>query len=100
VTSRRRNEWKITKVSNSARKNIEALDSNSQKALIKNLDELQNNPFQKDVKKVEGKKNIYRGRKGNMRYYFRINSEAKSIEILMVNFRGQIKRKSIQKMKY
>jgi len=98
VTSRR-NEWKITKVSNSARKNIEVLDSNSQKALIKNLDALQNNPFQKNVKKVEGKKNIYRGRMGGVRYYFRIISETKSIEILMVESRGQIKRKAIQRLR-
>ncbi len=95
----RRNEWKITKVSNSAKKNIEALDSKSQKALIKNLVALQNNPFQKDIKKVEGKKNIYRGRIGGVRYYFRIISETKSIEILMVNFRGQIKRKSVQRLR-
>jgi len=98
VTSRR-NEWKITKVSNSARKKIEVLDSNSQKALIKNLDALQNNPFQKNIKKVEGKKNIYRGRMGGVRYYFRIISETKSIEILMVESRGQIKRKAIQRLR-
>lgn len=95
----RRNEWKITKVSNSAKKNIEALDSKSQKALIRNLVALQNNPFPKDIKKVEGKKNIYRGRIGGVRYYFRIISETKSIEILMVNFRGQIKRKSVQRLR-
>ena len=95
----RRNEWKITKVSNSARKKIEVLDSNSQKALIKNLDALQNNPFQKNIKKVEGKKNIYRGRMGGVRYYFRIISETKSIEILMVESRGQIKRRAIQRLR-
>jgi mRNA-degrading endonuclease RelE of RelBE toxin-antitoxin system len=95
----KRSEWKITKISNSARKNIEALDSNSQKALIKNLDALQNNPYQKNIKKVEGKKNIYKGRAGDIRYYFRIYSVEKSIEILMVDFRGQIKRRSIQRLK-
>lgn len=94
-----KSEWKITKVSNNARKNIEALDSNSQKALIKNLAALQNSPFQKNIKKVEGKKNIYRGRLGDIRYYFRISSEEKSIEILMVNYRGQVKKKSIQRLK-
>lgn len=95
----KRSEWKITKISNSAKKNIDALDSNSRKALIKNLDALQNNPYQKNIKKVEGKKNIYRGRMGDVRYYFRMISVTKSIEILMVDFRGQIKRKSIQRLK-
>ena len=99
MTSIRRNKWKITKVSNSTTKNIESLDSASQKALIKSLDALQNNPFQKDIKKIKGKKNVYRGRMGKVRYYFRIISKEKSIEILMVNFRGQMKRKSIQRMK-
>lgn len=94
-----KSEWKITKVSNSARKNIEALDSNSQKALIRNLVALQNNPVQLSIKKVEGKKNIYRGRLGDIRYYFRISSETKSIEILMVDSRGRIKKKSIQRLK-
>ena len=41
----KKSEWKITKISNSAWKNIEALDSNSQKVLIKNLDALQNDPL-------------------------------------------------------
>lgn len=95
----RKNEWKITKISNSARKNIEALDSNSQKTLLNHFEKLQDNPFNKDIQKVEGKKYIYRGRMGDIRYYFRIISETKSIEILMVNFRGQIKKKSIQRMK-
>jgi mRNA-degrading endonuclease RelE of RelBE toxin-antitoxin system len=95
----RKSEWKINKISNSARKNIESLDSNSQMVLVGQFDKIQDNPFRKDIKKVEGKKNIYRGRMGGVRYYFRINSETKSIEILMVNFRGQIKRKSIQRMK-
>lgn len=99
MTSRRRNKWKINKVSISAKKNIKALDSASQKALIKSLDALQNNPFQKNIKKVEGKKNVYRGRLGKIRYYSRIVSEAKSIEILTVDFRGQIKRKSIQRLR-
>ena len=95
----KKSEWKITKISNSARKNIEALDSNSQKSLIKKLDALQNNPFQQDIKKVEGKKNIYRGRMGDIRFYFRMIWETKSIEILMADSRGQIKKKSIQRLK-
>jgi len=95
----RKSEWKIAKISNSARKSIEALDSNSQKVLLNHFEKLQDNPFNKDIQKVEGKKYIYRGRMGNIRYYFRIISETKSIEILIVDSRGQIKRKSIQRLK-
>ena len=95
----RKSKWKITKISKSARKNIEALDSNFQKILIDRFDKLQENPFQKYIKKVEGKKKIYRGRLRGVRYYFRIIPESKSIEILMVDSRGQMKKKSIQRMK-
>ena len=95
----RKSEWKITKISNSARRHINTLDSSSQMALIGQFDRLQENPFRINIKKVEGKKNIYRGRLGDIRYYFRISSEIKSIEILMVDSRGQIKRKSIQRLK-
>lgn len=94
----RKSEWKINKISNSARKNIESLDSNSQKALIKKLDELQNNPFHKDIKKVEGKKNIYRGRIGEIRYYYRLLHESREIEVLLVQLRGRIKKKTIQRL--
>ncbi|MFH2043250.1 MAG: hypothetical protein ABIJ35_12095 [Acidobacteriota bacterium] len=95
----KKSEWKITKIANSARKNIDTLDIEKQKILLTHFYSLQNNPFHKNIKKVEGKKNIYRGRMGDVRYYFRIISETKSIEILMVNFRGQIKKKIIQRLK-
>jgi mRNA-degrading endonuclease RelE of RelBE toxin-antitoxin system len=94
----KKGEWKITKISNSARKNIEALESNLQKALIKDFDALQNNPFQKKIKKVEGKKNIYRGRIGEIRYYYRLLNESKEIEILLVQSRGRIKKRTIQRL--
>ena len=94
----RKSRWKITKISNSAKKNINALDPDSQKILINHFEKLQNNPFHKNVKKVEGKKRIYRGRMGGVRYYFRVIQKNNSIEILMVNFRGQIKQKSIQRI--
>jgi mRNA-degrading endonuclease RelE of RelBE toxin-antitoxin system len=94
----KRNEWKINKISNSARKNIEALESETQTALVKHLDILQKNPFQGDIKKVEGKKNIYRGRIGNIRYYFRLLLESRKIEILFVKTRSRIKKKTIQRL--
>ena len=94
----RRSEWKISKISHSAEKNIKALEPNAQRSLINHFERLQDNPFHKGIKKVEGKKNIFRGRIGNVRYYFRIIPETKSIEILMVDSRGQIKRKTIQRL--
>jgi mRNA-degrading endonuclease RelE of RelBE toxin-antitoxin system len=95
----KRNEWKITKISNSARKAVDSLESNAQKALITHLELLQTKPYQSGIEKIEGKKNIYRSRAGDIRCYFRMIAETKAIEILMVDFRGKIKRKSIQRLK-
>ena len=50
------------------------------------------------LKKAQGKKNIYRGRIGDYRYYFRIFPESKSIEIVVFDHRSNIKKKTIQKL--
>jgi len=50
----------ISKISNSARKNIETLDIKVQEKIISRLEHLQENPFGGEVRKVQGKKNIFR----------------------------------------
>ena len=50
------------------------------------------------LKKAQGKKNIYRGRIGDYRYYFRIFPESKSLEIVVFDHRSNIKKKTIQKL--
>ena len=91
-------KWRITKIANSARKSILDLEQKSQKEVLHHLEVLELNPYVCDIKKIAGKKNIYRGRIGNYRYYFRLESSSKSIEILLFETRGSIKQKNIQRM--
>jgi len=63
------------------------------------LEALQANPFEQDIRKIEGKKDIFRGRIGDFRYYFRLIRKSKSIEILLFEKRGSIKKKTIQRIK-
>ena len=91
-------KWRIAKIANSARKNILDLELGSQKAVLHQWEVLELNPYGCDIKKIAGKKNIYRGRIGNYRYYFRLVSSSKSIEILLFEIRGSIKQKNIQRM--
>lgn len=89
----------IRKISNSARKNIEDLDYEDQQKIIARLESLQENPFKGEVKKVKGKENIYREKIDNNRLYFRIIPESKTIDILLYDYRGRIKKKTIQRLK-
>jgi mRNA-degrading endonuclease RelE of RelBE toxin-antitoxin system len=74
------------------------LNPDMQTEVIKKLETLTANPFRQGTKKIEGKQNIYRGRIGDFRYYFRLINESKSIEVLMFDIRGNIKHKKIHKL--
>lgn len=91
-------KWRITKIANNARKNILALEEEEQTDVLSQLELLEINPYGIDIKKISGKKNIYRGRIGSYRYYFRLVSSSNSIEILLFEARGSIKKKNIQRM--
>jgi mRNA-degrading endonuclease RelE of RelBE toxin-antitoxin system len=89
-------KWSITKIARTAAGKIESLDLKFQEKVLLRLDELQANPYQGDIKKIQGKFNIYRIRIGEYRLYFRMIPESRSIEILLFESRGAIKRKTIQ----
>ena len=97
--SSKRRKWIIEKIANKARRNIDALPLEFQEEVIKRFDRLEKNPFENDIKKISGKKNYYRGSLGEYRYYFRTFPESKTIEILLFEHRGSVKKKSIQKLK-
>ncbi|TFG54501.1 MAG: hypothetical protein E4H35_07335 [Candidatus Aminicenantes bacterium] len=90
--------WRISKIANDARKTIESLDLEKQERILIKLESLQADPFLGDVKKVKGKKNIFRLRVEDSRIYFRLNISIRSIEILLFDHRGQIKDKSIERL--
>jgi hypothetical protein len=54
-----RKRWTITKIASSAYHNILSLDIKYQELVEKKLDILQDNPYEGDIKKIQGKKNIY-----------------------------------------
>jgi mRNA-degrading endonuclease RelE of RelBE toxin-antitoxin system len=95
----KKERWVISKISNSARKNIENLDIEVQEKIISRLEHLQENPLGGEVRKVQGKKNIFREKVDDYRLYFRISPESKTIEIVLFDSRGKIKRKTIQRIK-
>ena len=97
--SSKRRKWIIEKIANKARRNIDALTLEFQEEVIKRFDRLEKNPFQDDIKKISGKKNYYRGRIGEYRYYFRTLPESKTIEILLFEHRSSLKKKTIQRLK-
>ncbi|UCC41848.1 MAG: hypothetical protein JSV96_14230 [Candidatus Aminicenantes bacterium] len=65
---------------------------------MKRFESLQDNPFKGDIKKAHGKKNIYRARIGDYRFYFRTFPESKSIEIVVFDRRTHIKKKTIHRI--
>lgn len=98
MTSQRK-RWVISKIANSARKSIEALDINTEEKILTRLECLQLNLFSGDVRKVQGKKNIYREKTKNYRFYFKAIPKLRSIEILLFEYRGKIKKKTVQRLK-
>ena len=94
----KKERWVISKISNSARKNIETLDIKVQEKIISRLEHLQENPFGGEVRKVQGKKNIFREKVDDYRLYFRIIPKSRTIEIVLFDYRGKIKKKTIQRL--
>jgi mRNA-degrading endonuclease RelE of RelBE toxin-antitoxin system len=91
-------KWTITRIARTAAAKIESLDPELQEQVLLRLDELQANPYQGDVKKIQGKFNIYRLRIGEYRLYFRLIPESRTIETLLFESRGAIKKKTIQRL--
>jgi hypothetical protein len=47
-------KWTVTKIAGTAAGNIESLDLKLQEKVLLRLDKLQANPYQGDVKKIQG----------------------------------------------
>lgn len=65
--------------------------------VIRRLECLEKDPFD-TVVKAEGKENIYRGRIGDYRFYFRAHFTLRLIEIVLFEHKSNIKRKTIEKI--
>jgi mRNA-degrading endonuclease RelE of RelBE toxin-antitoxin system len=92
-----REKWKIDKIANKARRNINALSPELHEKVIRRFECLEKDPFD-NVVKAEGKENIFRGRIGDYRFYFRVYFTSRLIEIALFDHRSNIKRKTIEKI--
>ena len=90
--------WRISKIANVARRAIESLDLDLQERILAELENLLANPFSGDIKRIKGKEDIFRLRLGNFRVYYRIIMSTHSIEILLFDQRGAIKKKNLQRL--
>ena len=90
--------WRISRIANEARKAIGSLNLETQEQVLIKLESLQANPFAGDIKKIKGKKDIYRLRVQSHRIYFRLNMSPRTIEILLIEKRSQIKDQSIERL--
>lgn len=90
--------WRITKIANNARRAIETLGPDPLESVLAALESLQIDPFAGDVKKIKGKMDLYRKRVESFRIYFRLDVLDRSIEILLIDKRGQIKDRSIDRL--
>jgi mRNA-degrading endonuclease RelE of RelBE toxin-antitoxin system len=66
--------------------------------VLRELEALHADPFAGDVKRIKGKRDIFRLRIGRFRAYFRAAFPERSIEILLFDDRGAIKNKDIQRL--
>ncbi|MBM3296247.1 MAG: hypothetical protein FJY83_01470 [Candidatus Aminicenantes bacterium] len=93
-------KWSIPRIAASARKNIEALEDSRLETILNRLEALRLNPYLgHDIKKVQGKEDIYRIRFGEFRLYYRLISARKEIDILLFEYRGKIKKTGIKRLK-
>jgi len=90
--------WRISKVGHNARRTLEAFDLQTQERILLALEKLQYDPFAGDVKKVKGKEDLYRLRIESLRVYFRLDRSLRSIDIVLIDKRGQIKDKVIERL--
>lgn len=90
--------WRISKIANSARRTLADLDVEIQWRILLTLEGMQADPFGGDVKKIKGKEDLFRLRVESYRIYFRLDRKARAIEIVLIDKRGQIKDKSIERL--
>ncbi len=51
---------------------------------------MEENPFQKDTKKLRGLKNAYRVKFGNLRICYIVNKKEKEIVVFLIEKRGKV----------
>jgi len=84
--------WEIS-INDKIGKRLQKLPTSEQKKIKKTLLSLKHNPLPKgkDLKKLQGKKQTFwRIRIGNLRIIYTFSPKQKLIEIINIDFRGQV----------
>jgi mRNA interferase RelE/StbE len=78
-----------TEIARVARRYLERLDSPTQRRIATAIDEISQNPFEGDVRRLHGEPNLYRKRVGDFRILFRIERSQRVIRIEAIRPRGE-----------
>lgn len=78
--------WQI-KIAQRVRKQLRRLPKKDGQHLLFILEDLSNSPYQGDIEKIAGEKNVWRRRIGNYRLLYDISSHQKLISVLDVQRR-------------
>ncbi len=77
--------------SNQSAKFIRGTDKILQSRLIKKIDDLQTDPFPKDIKTIEGsKEKMFRVRVGDHRILYDVGESSKTIGIIKIDKRSRV----------
>ena len=76
-------------VSRVARRHLERLDTPTRQRIASAIDELGRNPFEGDVRRLQGDPTLYRKRVGDFRILFRINRPERVIRVEAIRPRGE-----------
>ncbi|MCD6275705.1 MAG: type II toxin-antitoxin system RelE/ParE family toxin [Thermoplasmata archaeon] len=85
----------LIKLKRSVEKEILKLPRDVIKRIVRAIDELENDPYPRDSKKIRGTERTYRLRVGNYRIIYQVDEERKEIIIYHVRHR-----KSVYKNKF
>jgi len=75
------------------KKFLEKLDKSQKERIRTRLLSLSNDPFIGDVKKVEGRENVYRVRIGDYRVLYILDRKEKEIYVVKIDKRSRVYRK-------
>jgi mRNA-degrading endonuclease RelE of RelBE toxin-antitoxin system len=90
--------WRITKVAGSAKRRFDKLDPDIKATLLNGMERLSLDPHEGDVRKIQGKDDLYRLRIEAFRIYYRLCPRDKTIEVLLIDNKAGIKDKTIQRL--
>ena len=76
-------------VSRAARRYLERLDKPTRQRIADAIDELGRNPYEGDVRRLEGDPHLFRKRVGDFRILYRVNRSRRFVHVEGIRPRGE-----------